>query len=293
MATSHAINGLLVKRRPTLNHPAAGCWTYFLPSCKSGWGDVGAWASKGAWKEMVKMLATAQPTTKEKIRAVTTDLLIKHGYRGTNFRLIAEKVGTTTTNIHYHFGGKESLIHDVVRGYVDQAIRRQSDIWRAQTLSLKQQLAAASDSNRKRYTRYNTSKNSNNPWNLIGRLRMETDVLPLNTAAVLNHYTASLRADIRSAVMRASALGELRREAPLENITTLLAGLVNSSAAVASDAGFEQLLSLYTATSDVIFSAYATTGDGNGFSEVCSRETAPVTQLEIGPLSRASRKPRK
>ena len=87
---------------------------------------------------------------------------------------------------------------------------------------------------------------------------METDVLPPNTAAVLNHYTASLRADIRSAVMRASALGELRREAPLENITTLLAGLVNSSAAVASDAGFEQLVSLYTATSEVIFSAYAT-----------------------------------
>ena len=26
------------------------------------------------------MLATIQPTTKEKIRAVTTDLLIKHGY---------------------------------------------------------------------------------------------------------------------------------------------------------------------------------------------------------------------
>jgi TetR/AcrR family transcriptional regulator, transcriptional repressor for nem operon len=212
---------------------------------------------------MVKALAPTQPTTKEKIRAVTTDLLIKHGYRGTNFRLIAEKVGTTTTNIHYHFGGKESLIHDVVRGYVDQAIQRQAEIWRDQTLSLKQQLAAASESNKKRYARYNTRKNSNNPWSLIGRLRMETDVLSPNTAAILNQYTASLRTDIRAAVMRASALGELRPEAPLENITTLLTGLVNSSAAVALDAGFEQLVALYSATSDVIFSAYATMGDRN------------------------------
>ena len=96
------------------------------------------------------MLATAQPTTKEKIRAGRHHRPFDQArVSGTNFRLIAEKVGTTTTNIHYHFGGKESLIHDVVRGYVDQAIRRQSDIWRAQTLSLKQQLAAASDSKRK------------------------------------------------------------------------------------------------------------------------------------------------
>jgi TetR/AcrR family transcriptional regulator, transcriptional repressor for nem operon len=230
---------------------------------------------------MVKALAAAQPTTKEKIRAVTTDLLIKHGYRGTNFRLIAEKVGTTTTNIHYHF---------------DQAIQRQAEIWRDQTLSLKQQLAAASESNKKRYARYNTSKNSNNPWSLIGRLRMETDVLSPNTAAVLNHYTASLRADIHSAVMRASALGELRQEAPLENITTLLAGLVNSSAAVALDAGFEQLVSLYTATSDVIFSAYATIGDGNASSGLVAANAAekgrPAARLEVGSLSSHPRKRR-
>lgn len=202
-------------------------------------------------------MRVAAANTKEKIRSVATDMLIVHGYRGMNFRLIAQKVGTTTTNIHYHFGGKNTFVEQLVDEYVEAAIGRQTAIWGDNDLSLREKLAAVAESNRERYLKYNKRTRGGRTWTLIGRLRMESDIISPRCVDALNRFTNSLNSAISDAVHVASASGELNKAAPLDNIATLLVGLVNSSAAFAMDAGFDQLEKLYSATADVIFSAYS------------------------------------
>lgn len=198
--------------------------------------------------------------TKAQIREAAIDLLILNGYRGTNFRLIAERLGITTTNIHYHFGGKPSLVLDVVTGYVADAIRRQESVWRHPDTTLREKLKLASTLNRQRYLRYNQGENTNRPWSLIWRLRMEKEALTPDTIACLDSYTTSLNQMIREAVLKAGESGELGESAPLGNITTLLISLVDSAAAVALNSGWHQLDELYTATADIVFSAYRPNG---------------------------------
>ncbi|WP_223479660.1 TetR/AcrR family transcriptional regulator [Oricola indica] len=204
---------------------------------------------------------------KAQIRDATIDLLIMNGYRGTNFRLIAERLGITTTNIHYHFGGKASLVLDVVSNYVEDAIQRQRGVWMRPNTTLKDKLQLASGLNRQRYLRYNPGENTNQPWSLIWRLRMEQEALIPETVACLESYTTHLSGFIGNAVQAAAASGELAGHAPLDNITTLLTSLANSAAAVALDSGWPQLEALYAATAAVVFSAYCPTPDLAGVAK--------------------------
>lgn len=194
--------------------------------------------------------------TKGQIRAASVELLIVNGYRGTNFRLIAERLGITTTNIHYHFGGKSSLVLDVVTEYVKDAIARQEGVWLRPHTSLKEKLQLASGLNRKRYLQFNPGENTNRPWSLIWRLRMEKEALSPDIISQLESYTTHLASFVRNAIESASQTGELAPTAPLDKITTILLSLVNSAAAVALDSGWHQLEALYAATGDVVFSAY-------------------------------------
>lgn len=202
------------------------------------------------------MARRAGENTKAEIRGATIDLLILNGYRGTNFRLIAERLGITTTNIHYHFGGKSSLVHAVVTDYVEDAIHRQESVWMRPDTTLKNKLQLAAGLNRQRYLQYNPGETTNLPWSLIWRLRMEKEALRADTVTCLETYSTSLNEFVRHAVRHAASVGELAEHAPLDNITTILVSLVNSAAAVALDSGWRQLEALYAATGDVIFSAY-------------------------------------
>src|SRR5271165_6653504 len=88
-------------------------------------------------KTSSKTAGTASSSTREQIKRVTTELLVKHGFRGTNFRTIARRLETTTTNIHYHFGNKSRLVEEVVRDYVRDASLRQERIWLNESVSLR------------------------------------------------------------------------------------------------------------------------------------------------------------
>ena len=66
---------------------------------------------------------------RDQIKKIATELLIRHGFHGTSFRNIADRLDITTTNIHYHFGNKEKLVEEVVRDYVKSTCARHEAIW--------------------------------------------------------------------------------------------------------------------------------------------------------------------
>lgn len=68
-----------------------------------------------------KQSATVSCTMQDKIKELTRNLLIAHGYHKTTFGVIAKALQVTTTNIHYHFGNKNNLVEIVVSEYVAEA----------------------------------------------------------------------------------------------------------------------------------------------------------------------------
>ncbi len=193
----------------------------------------------------------------DSIKEVAKNRLIAYGYHGTTFGAIAESLDITTTNIHYHFGSKSKLVEEVVKDYVANASTQHRAIWLDETASLAEKVQNVVKYNYKLYKKFNRGKNSKNPWSLIGRMRLESDVLSDETNAALTSFTQSITEAIVLAVQRARDKGQLKADTPLEDLAFLLINLVDSSSVFAQDAGnFERLEQFFNAFSHVVLSVY-------------------------------------
>jgi AcrR family transcriptional regulator len=198
---------------------------------------------------------------KERIKAVAKDLLTRNGYRGTSFADIAKPLGITNANIHYHFGTKQRLVEAAVKDYVAGSLAGHQRIWLDPTTSLRGKLQGVVAFNRERYRRFNRGKDSGRPWSLIARLRLEGDVLGARVRAELSRFTEVLHRDVRQAVQTAYDRGELKRDAPLDDIAFLIANIVNASGVFTQDAGdFKRLEQFFSTVETVVLTAYAMRG---------------------------------
>jgi len=205
--------------------------------------------------------AASRLSMRDNIKKVATELLIRHGYHGTSFRNIADRLDITTTNIHYHFGNKEKLVEEVVRDYVTSTCAKHKEIWENPGRSLPQKLMDVAAFNQTRYKAFNRGRKSGQPWSLIGRLRLEGEVLSAGARESLASFTDNVHASVRIAVQIAYDRGELVADAPLDDIAFLLVNIVNSSSVFTQDAGnFERLEQFFEAFSRVMLSAYAPAG---------------------------------
>jgi AcrR family transcriptional regulator len=203
----------------------------------------------------------ARSNMRETIKKVATELLIKHGYHNTSFRHIATRIGITTTNIHYHFGSKQQLVEEVVKDYVADATARHKAIWLAPDHTLTDKLRGVIAYNHERYRRFNRGKGQGRPWSLIGRLRLDSEDLSPAARESLAGFGASVHEAIDRAFALACASGELRADAPRDDLALLVVNLVNSSSVFTQDAGsFEPLEQFFFAFERVMLSVYAGTG---------------------------------
>ncbi len=193
----------------------------------------------------------------DSIKDLAKKLLIAHGYHKTTFGVIAKELGITTTNIHYHFGNKNSLVEEVVKEYVAGATAGQKKIWLDETLSLREKLQAEVAYNRNLFRKYNPGGKTRRPWSLIGRLRLESDVLTDEARAALAGFTTEIHAAVEVAVEHASRTGELKRDTPKEDLIFLLTHLVDSLSVFAQDAGgFERVEQFMNSFSVVVLAKY-------------------------------------
>lgn len=194
---------------------------------------------------------------KERITRSAFQLLVENGLRGTSYGQIARRVGTTTTNIHHHFGNKDDLVTTVLTDYVTSSLERHRSNWLDASTTLEQKVLSAYEFNKERYELFNAKGSGYKPWSLIGRLRLEADALPQPAREQLQTFTNELRGMIRSAVELAREKGELLPDADTIAIALLLGHLVNSSAAFTQDAGgIENLRDTFRVTLQVIEAAY-------------------------------------
>jgi TetR/AcrR family transcriptional repressor of nem operon len=195
---------------------------------------------------------------RSRIKKAATDLLIRKGYRGTSYGDIARALKTTTANIHYHVGPKTRLVEEVVRDYVDATLARHRKIWLQPQTTLPEKLRGVVAFNSERHRRFNRGGVGGRPWSLIGRLRLESDLLSQPAREALSEFTAEVHGYVRTAVQVARDNGQLRPDSPIDDIAFLLSNIVNTSATFTQDVGsIDRLVAFFETVSRVITFAYA------------------------------------
>jgi AcrR family transcriptional regulator len=194
---------------------------------------------------------------RDEIKTVATRLLITHGYRGLRFGDIAEELGTTRANVHYHFGTKENLVEEVVEEYVDLTLEELGAIWTGNPLPFRDKVLDTMEFNRTRYLAFNARGEGGRPWSLISRMRLERDLLTERGQAALSRFPRALEEWIMAAVETAQRRGEIAASAPAKDIAVQFLAIVDSAGPITQDAGsFARLEHLYTASLRILAHSY-------------------------------------
>ena len=194
---------------------------------------------------------------RERIKAVATDLFVRHGFRGVSFGDIAPILDITRANIHYHFGNKQKLLEEVLEDYVDNTLARFRRIWTGGDQTFEQKIEATISLNRERYARFNSGRSHGRPWSLIARMRSEVDAIGEYAGKTLKRFARDLSTYIQEATEAAIQRGELVPDAPVEEIVVQLVSIANSAGPITQDANsFERLEKLYRAFLMTVTAAY-------------------------------------
>lgn len=193
---------------------------------------------------------------RNEIKMVTTELLIRHGYRGFRFKDVAEIIGTTRANIHYYFGSKANLCEEVIVDYTSETMHKWTENWRSQK-RFSEKIVGMMESNRQRYLQYNPTGKTAHPWSLIGRMRMERDVIGPKAQEALTDFGTNLHEIILHGINMAVKNKEYDKRIPREDVVLQLVAIANSAGPITQDGGnFDRLEQLYLSFSHIIDDAY-------------------------------------
>ncbi|BCB17630.1 TetR/AcrR family transcriptional regulator [Bosea sp. ANAM02] len=193
---------------------------------------------------------------KDEIKHVTVALLLRHGYQGLRFRDIAEQLGVTRANIHHHYGNKLNLCEEVIVEYVDRTLEAWTLNWTCDK-TLFEKVEGMMESNRKRYLQFNPTGKTAHPWSLIGRMRLESNVIGPRAREALANFAAQLNRLVIAGVEQAVARGELSPDAPRADIALQLVAIADSAGWITQDGGdFSRLEQLYRSVIRIVDNAY-------------------------------------
>jgi AcrR family transcriptional regulator len=69
--------------------------------------------------------------TRERIVQAARDVLVAHGHAGTSTRAVADAAGVNLSQVHYHFGGRQGLLIEVLHQENDALLVRQHALFAA------------------------------------------------------------------------------------------------------------------------------------------------------------------
>ena len=193
---------------------------------------------------------------KQEIKQISAELLIRNGYQGFRFRDVADVLNTTRANIHYYYGNKLNLAEEVIVDYVEQTLANWEANWRSDK-SFEDKIHGMMESNRQRYLCYNPTATTANPWSLIGRMRLEQDVIAPKAREALAQFGVTLENLVVAGIDQAVARGELSNDIPRGDIALQLVAIANSAGPITQDGGnFDRLEQLYRSFSRIVHHAY-------------------------------------
>ncbi len=67
--------------------------------------------------------------TRDRIVDAAREILVENGHGGTSTRAVAERAGVRLSLVHYHFGGKQGLLVEVLQRENDHLLERQRELY--------------------------------------------------------------------------------------------------------------------------------------------------------------------
>lgn len=188
----------------------------------------------------------SETDTRQAIKDIALELLVRNGYRGASFGDIAEELGITRANIHYHFGGKQALVEEVLEDYVQVTLVALRQVWATENSGIGDKIEAMIGVSRKRFQHFNAAGESGQPWSLISRLRQDADLLSAKGRQMLDHFGSELLAIFAAALATAAERGELASNAQAGDAALILAAIADNAAPITlTEGGFERLETIY------------------------------------------------
>jgi AcrR family transcriptional regulator len=69
--------------------------------------------------------------TRDRIIQAARDVLVEHGHAGTSTRAVADAAGVNLSQVHYHFGGRQGLLIEVLERENEALLARQQALFAA------------------------------------------------------------------------------------------------------------------------------------------------------------------
>jgi len=69
--------------------------------------------------------------TRDRLIEAARDVLVAHGHAGTSTRAVADAAGVNLSQVHYHFGGRQGLLLEVLRRENEALLARQTALYSA------------------------------------------------------------------------------------------------------------------------------------------------------------------
>ena len=199
--------------------------------------------------------------TRDRIKQIAGDFYVLRGYDGFSFGDIAQVIGTTRANIHHHFGSKRKLMAELIDGFVRDAEARIMRHWSKPEKPFFMRIESQVADLRQFYGRFNADPGDRNVWSPLARLRLDLPVLGNQAAAALEQVNARYEATIRQAAHQAIAAGELRADAPVDDIVRILRMTILSCGPMTQDTGsFDEVSHLFDAIGRTIAQAWSSQG---------------------------------
>ncbi len=165
---------------------------------------------------------SAAASTRERIKAVATELFVTLGHEGFSFGDVAAAVGVTRANIHHHFGSKRKLMAEMIADIAADADARIRRHWLAGNLTFADRLALQRDDLRAFHRRFNPEPGDRRMWSPLSRLRHDLAVLGDDAGAALEKVNGTYDEALQVALRKAVAAGEFRPDLPVEDVARLL-----------------------------------------------------------------------
>jgi AcrR family transcriptional regulator len=195
--------------------------------------------------------------TRGRIKALAAELYVRRGHDGFSFGDVAEAIGTTRANIHYHFGNKRQLMAELIDDFVADALARIARHWTTPGQGFRERLHAQRDDLRAFFQRFNPTGTERSMWSPISRLRHDIPFLGTLAVAALARVNEGYDACLHQAVLEAVAAGELQPGTPVDDVVRLLRGTIMSCGPMTQDSGdFAEVDRLFAAIERVILAAW-------------------------------------
>lgn len=197
-------------------------------------------------------------SARQQLLAVARQLFITRGIDAVSYGDIAQEVGSTRANIHYHFGNKSELVSEVFALTFAEVKLVLTEIWLSPNQPLMARLDLLFSDAKARFEEFNLAGQERLPWSLSARALLGFSAMEAEVSEGIHAMSEYFEECVTHAVQLAVGAGELKADTPVEDVVLMITPLWHFGSPITQFSGIQRLQNHYEAVKRTIRAAYGT-----------------------------------